>query len=735
VSAVSSSPTAEPAALRAPARSLSDRLVAALPLLSVYAWLCVVYLVEAWKRSTPWLFGDELELTQLSRSIAATGHAARRGQAHSFDSLYTFMTAPLWLIHDVGAAYSAIKYVDVFVMASVAFPVYFLARLVVGRGWALFAAAGAGAIPALAYTSYIVEENLAYPYAALCFFLIAKALVTRRWYWIGAVLVASAIAPAVRSELAVIALVAVLATAFAVWSSPWGRARRASWTLSDYVGFFTLVAGAIFLLSGFGSSHSHEWYVATTAYEHRMWTMSMWAAAALTIGIGILPLIGGLASLWPARGETPSTELRVFRCVTVAAIVGFGMYTALKAAYLSTVFASRVEERNLIYVAPLLFVGTAIVLERRRVHPVALAASAVFALYLVAFAGHGTPGSPYELDLKLYSDAPGFGILQAANRYLHLSVAQARPALIGVSAGAVVLLAAAFVPALRRRPRVLGAIAATAGILVIGWNLSGELGAAAATASLSNESANTLRHPFSWVDAATQRRPTLYFGAGEGDPNPENLLEFWNRSLTRFSSLDGTVGGPGPTVGPNLTRNGVLVYGTTRGQFDYAVEDRPCVDLVGTVTATHPYLAGGKVQRWWLVRLTHPNRLAALCLGIYPDGWTGVGDSHYFRFSGGRGGRVRVVVSRALAGTAPESPIHVIMSGLRIDEHAYPEATRVTQRIDSTIKGGQTRVFWLRAPADRFVAQVIVEQKFVPGNGDERELGAQVSYQFVPKKR
>jgi hypothetical protein len=734
VNAVSSTPTAEATALRTPARSLSDRVVAALPLLAVYAWLCVVYLVEAWKRSTPWLFGDELELTQLSRSIAATGHAARRGQPHSFDSLYTLMTAPLWLIHDVGSAYAGIKYVDVFVMASVAFPAYFLARLVVGRGWALFAAAGAGAIPSLAYSSYIVQENLAYPYAALCFFLIAKALLTRRWPWIAAAVVASVIAPAVRGELAVILVVAVLATGFSVWSSPWGRARRASWTLSDYVGFFTLVAGAIFLLFGFASSHSYQWYVSTSAYENRMWTMSMWAAASLTIGIGILPLIGGLASLWPAHGEPRSAEVRVFRSVTVAAIVGFGMYTALKAAYLSTVFATRVEERNLIYVAPLLFVGTAIVLERRRVPAVALAAASLFALYLVAFSGHDMPGSPYELDLKLYSDALGLSIVQAANRYIHLSIGQARPALIGVFAVAALLLTALAIPALRRRPRALGAIAVAAGVAVIGWNLAGELGAAAATASSSDASANTLHQPFSWVDAATRRRPTLYFGAGEGDPNPENLLEFWNRSITGFSSLDGTVGGPGPADGPNIDRNGTVYWAGGPGNYDYAVEDRPCVSFAGKVSATHPYLAGGKVQHWWLVRLTHPNRLVSLCMGIYPDGWTGVGDSHYFRFSGGRGGRVRVVVSRALAGTAPESPIHVVMSRLRIDSHAYPEAGPVTRRIDSTIKGGQTKVFWLRAPADRFIAQVVVDRKFVPGNGDERELGAQVSYTFVPKK-
>ena len=71
---------------RAPAR---DRLLAVVPLASVYVWLCIVYIVEVWARVTPWLFTDELKTTQLSRSIADTGHAAERGAAHSLHSLYT----------------------------------------------------------------------------------------------------------------------------------------------------------------------------------------------------------------------------------------------------------------------------------------------------------------------------------------------------------------------------------------------------------------------------------------------------------------------------------------------------------------------------------------------------------------------------------------------------------------------------------------------------------------------
>ena len=91
----------------------------AVPLASAYLWLSLLYVVEAWKHVTPWLFTDELEFTQLSRSIAATGHAARRGEPHSFRSLYTVVTAPFWLIDNTQTAYDAIKYFDVLVMASV----------------------------------------------------------------------------------------------------------------------------------------------------------------------------------------------------------------------------------------------------------------------------------------------------------------------------------------------------------------------------------------------------------------------------------------------------------------------------------------------------------------------------------------------------------------------------------------------------------------------------------------
>ena len=125
------------------------------------------YGIEASLRKTPWLFTDELEWSQLSRSIASTGRAARRGQPHSFESLYSYLIAPAWWIHSTAGAYEAIKFLNVVVMCLAAVPVYLLARMLIPRGAALVVALLSIAIPAMAYTSSIVPEALAYPWFTL----------------------------------------------------------------------------------------------------------------------------------------------------------------------------------------------------------------------------------------------------------------------------------------------------------------------------------------------------------------------------------------------------------------------------------------------------------------------------------------------------------------------------------------------------------------------------------------
>src|SRR5581483_9075864 len=215
-------------------------------------------------------------------------------------------------------------------------------------------------------------------------------------------------------------------------------------------------------------------------------------------GMGVLPFIAGLASLFRAKGEPLSREVRMFRSVATAGIVTFGLYTALKAAYLSTAFATRVEERNLIYIAPLLFVGTALVFSRRRVSWVGLALAGGYTTYLVVYALYHVTQYPYQMGVQLYSDALGFAIVQQGNRQLGWTPHFVRELMVVMSIVSLLVLAGLVL--LRRRTTLVAVIAAAAAVGVVGWNLTGELAASSGTNSIARQAAATLKRPFTWVD-------------------------------------------------------------------------------------------------------------------------------------------------------------------------------------------------------------------------------------------
>jgi hypothetical protein len=715
-------------AQRAPAdRTLADRFLAAVPLLSIFLWLSIVYAVEAWAHGTPWLFGDELELTQLSRAIADTGHAARRGEPHSFDTLWAYVLAPAWLIDNIHTAYNTVKYLAVIVMTLTAFPAYGIARTIAGRKASLFVAAASAAIPAVAYSAMIVEEPLAYPYSTLCLFLILRALITPSRRWIAGAALASIVAPFVRGELGVIPVVFVLAAVFLGWRSDRLTRWRTTWNAWDWIGLGVLLVGAAVTLSAFLGHHSYEWLIATGFFQRRLFDLGLNAAGALTIGLGVLPVVAGLAALWRAPGEPRSRALSSFRSVAAAAIVCFGMYTAVKSTYVSTVFGTYTYERNLIYLAPLLFAGTALWLEHRRLHPVAVAISAGFALLVLLT-------TPYEMGQDISYNAPGLAILQQANRYLQLDPTGARIGLVALLGLSVALLMA---PRFLRRGAV--GLALLVGAAVLAWNLTGELAFASASNRSSDRFVDNIRRPFSWVDDHTGGASTLYLGQQMTDQNGEWLLEFWNRSIKAVWSLDGTAQGPGPVLTPDPSaKDGALSHDPG---YPYVVVERG-IDVVGREVATHLHVAGGALERWRLIRIAPPLRLRASVTGVFPDGWTGAASS-YTRYStpGDRAGRIRVIVSRASWG-GPNKTGHVTVriGPITIGDDKQPHVVHATAVRRFDIRSKEEVPVLLKAPGPRFRVEVTISPTFsprelVPSESDARQLGAKTTYEFLPPRK
>ena len=722
--AASDAPQAAPAE-QAP--TWLDRLAWALPVAMVFIWLCLLYAWESWSHRTPWLFGDELQTAQLSRSIWETGHAARRGAPHSFQTLYTYVLAPAWAFHDMHRAYATAKYIGVLTMTAAVFPTYLLARTLVSRPAALVAAAAAASVPALVYSPMLIPEPLAYPYAALCFFLLAKALVERTPRWIAAALAACVVAPFVRGELALIPFALGLAVLFLAWTSATARRWRETWSAGDWVGFVALALGALIVFNLFVGRNSTSFSIATGHYKHRMFVYGIWAAGSLTIGLGVLPVIAGLGALFRARGERRSPELRAFTAVTAASIVGFGAYTAVKASYLSTVFATRVEERNLIYLAPLLFVGAAVWLDRPRLRIGGLFVGAAFALYAILH-------TPHQLSTRLSVDAPGLSVLALGNRDLAFSDNGTTWLLVGTFCVSILLLVAPWL--LRGRAVAATSVTALAGALVVAWSLTGQISASNASNAQSEFALAGQPHPTDWVDRATGGAPTMYLGQGITDPNGIYGLEFWNRSIRYVWSLDGTAPGPGPTETPNVFMlNGQLQQQRGDLQQGYVVADTG-VDVLGRTVARGRYLAAGQPAYWRLVKVDYPVRVRDAQQGVFSDGWMG-SDASYSRFSAGHPGpgyAIVVVSRRAWGGTDVPGRVLITVGKLGIAEHR-PYLARLAATRTWTVHSHGCRQFLIHSPAPPMRIEVHISPTFVPhdldpNTGDRRHLGAIVGMGF-----
>lgn len=705
------------------------RLLAAVPILSIYLWLCVLYGWEAWGHVTPWLNSDELETAQLSRAVAETGETARRGVPYASHGLYPYVLAPVWWVQDVGQAYGVAKFLNVLLMTSAVFPAYGLARMVVSKPWALFAAAGTGVIPALYYSSMLVEEPLAYPWATLCAYLIAKALALRSRWWTGAAVLASLLAPLVREQLAVVpAAFAIAALALAA-TSPRAKREYARWSRWDWVGAALLLVGVVIVVNAAVSRFSFAWLVSTQHYKDRMLENGLWAVGALAVGIGVLPMIAGIAGLIRPRGEAWSRELRAVVATAGSLIVGFGWYTAVKAAYISTTFSTLVVERNLIYIAPLLFVGTAMFFERplTRWWAAAGAAGLTLAAILLVY--------PYQMQFRVYSDAPGLSLLQAANRTYAWTPDRARNVMIGFVVLSLVVIVL---------PRVLPwgtrQVLALVAMLLLVWGIAGQMSAASASNTFSEEISADIEPPFDWIDRATGGAPTLYLGQRLTDYNGIWQMEFWNRSLEHIWSTDGSAPGPGPTLSPDLVDAATGEITQPPTAVEYVVVD-PGIDIVGTPVESHVHFAAGTKTFWRLVKIVPPLRLQNSARGVSQDGWAAE-QTDYTQFStpGNLPGFAVVRIHRLGWGgkDVPKGGSRVVIRvGELVRKDKQPSLGRITARCTFKINRLEDRTFLLPTPPPPFHVDVRIDPTFVPRDidprdPDTRELGAQVGYSFSP---
>src|ERR671930_542373 len=292
----------------------------------------------------PWINPDEIIYGELGRSLWHDGTFRLLGRPTEFISLvYPALVGGPLSLGNLERGYHLLKLLQALLMSLAAVPVYLWARSLGTRGWAFLAAVLTVAIPGLAYSGLIMTEVAFYPIVVLAAYALGidVLLAPRR----------------PRRLLRLAPAAGALVLLAAVWA---GWRLRNGGPLSRVFGAYE-PAGQIHYGAG------------------RAARFVLYHYADLALFTGLFPICAVLALL--VVGPRADDRLRAYLATTVALCFWFplevGIFASQHVGYLA--------ERNLLPLAPVLFVGFAAWLARGGPRPRAVtAASAVAVLALLA---------------------------------------------------------------------------------------------------------------------------------------------------------------------------------------------------------------------------------------------------------------------------------------------------------------------------------------------------------------
>jgi hypothetical protein len=489
---------------------------------------------------TPWIAPDELIYAELGRSLWTTGRLDLLGEPTRFFSLVTPVLVGLPLrLDDVGLGYALLKALQSVVMSLAAVPVYLWGRTITTRGYALLAAALTVAVPGLAYAGLVMTEVALYPLLVLAAWAIARTLVRPTLAAQALALGAVMLVTATRLQGAV--LVAAWLTAAVVHALLERRPRLVLRQWPAAAGIVVLAAAWTVwqLRNGGPASQVLGAYQAAGEVDYGVGDalrFVVYHAADVVVFTGLFPVCA-TALLFVAGGRT--TGERAF--LAVAASV-----TAWEVGLVG-VFASRhvghLAERNLFAIAPLLFLGFAVWLERGGPRPrlaTAIVASAAVALVLAL---------PVERFVSVATIPDAFTLIPLWRLGVHRPGLSLELVLDLVAAAAA--LAFALVP--RRRLAVLPAVLLLA--LAVASVSASRVVAAQATLTQPG----TVGPVKTWVDRAARGR-AAYLYTGDVFWNSVWETAFWNRRVRKvYDLLEAEVPGGLPQTSLGPYEDGTLV--------------------------------------------------------------------------------------------------------------------------------------------------------------------------------
>jgi hypothetical protein len=574
-------------------------------------WAALVALVllstafRAWAAvevPVPWIAPDEMVYGMLGRSLWLHGSLSILGGPTPYYSLLTPLLAGFPLAaFGLGTGYDVLQGLQAFVMSLAAVPVFLWARTLVPRRSALTASALTLATPVLAYSGLVMTEVVFYPLLVTAAWAGAAAIArpTRR----NQVLLLIAFAAVCATRIQAIVLVPALVTAALLdaWlARSWGRLRR---QVPAAIGLAVLLAAwAVWrLVTGKGALGGYD-VVASTSYSAgAVARFVLYHGASLLILCGLFPLAAvGLKLVEALRRGEPDDGVRAYLAVAASLSVWF---VAEVGAFASR-YSDRIVERNLIGLAPVLFIGLVLWLARGpdggRVVRVAVAAAALAVLLLL----------PVRRYVDIYGVHDALTLIPMFKLSTLTSLSTMAWVYRAVAVAAAVVFA--FVPrrGLQWVPFVL--IVALVAASVVSSRFVVDEAQAQQRTFLGDDP--------SWADHAGSRRVAYLY---DGEPSWPGVWEtvFFNTRIDRVHDLNtATVPGPLPQEQASVRPDGTVVIAGSRPlrETKYAIASN-WIELAGKRKAD--VTQEGLTQRGLVLwKFKRPLRLRSWISGLEPNG-------------------------------------------------------------------------------------------------------------------
>ncbi|MCY7301658.1 MAG: glycosyltransferase family 39 protein [Thermoleophilia bacterium] len=506
---------------------MQNRMRTALPIIAVVSVSAVLRVAASRSFEAPWIAPDEMIYGLLGRSLWETGQSSLLGQPAPFYGGYPLLVGlPLHLL-GVATAVATIQVGQAILMSLAAAAVWAWARPLAGNAWALAAAALTACLPALAYSGLLMSEAAFLPAATLALWLTARTITQPSQGRQAALLGALGLATAARLQGVILVPILVTAVLLAAW---FARDRRVFTRLSltwatlgvlvaSWIAFRLVADGGVSGVLGAYSGTLGSGYDARDVAHFVFYHVG--DVFLLVLGIPLVAL--GVLAYGAARGRESNAGVRTLAAVSLAA----ALWLPLQVGVFASRYVGHLAERDLIVVAPPLFVCLGVWLARGVPRPQPATSIIAFAIAVPAVL------LPVRTLVTPFAAPDAFMILPMQHL---LEATSARFVEVSWTLFAVLLVVIAV--AIPRRAAAL--VPAMIGI--------GLIAASALASSEITRLARIDNDRFfgtagrTWVnDVATEQVTYLYDGSAYW--NAAWKTAFWNDRIRRIVRL------PGPSVG------------------------------------------------------------------------------------------------------------------------------------------------------------------------------------------